>query len=79
MNWEKLRSPANTTFKNYNFQFVCELGKPWKYNLRPIFKSPNLNLWMNLESLCINPSFIIENKIGNLHKADHISNFSTNV
>ena len=31
-----------------NFQFLCELGKPWKDSLRQIFLSPNLNLWMKL-------------------------------
>ena len=41
MNWEKLRSPAGVIFKNHSFQFLCELGKPWKYSLRPTFKCLN--------------------------------------
>ena len=41
MNWEQLRSPAGVIFKNHSFQFLCELGKPWKYSLRPTFKCLN--------------------------------------
>ena len=41
MNEEKLKSPAGATFKNVNFQSLCELGKTWEYSLRPRFKSPN--------------------------------------
>ena len=40
MNWEK-RSAARATFKNSNFESLCELGKTWKDSLRPGFKSPN--------------------------------------
>ena len=36
--------------------------------------SPNGNLWMS----CPNLSFTIEIKMGNLHKAGRISNFSSN-
>ena len=41
MNWEKLRSSARATFKNPNIQSLCELGKTWKYSLRPRFKILN--------------------------------------
>ena len=40
MNWEKIIIPARTTFKNPNFQPLCELGKTWKYSLSPRIKSP---------------------------------------
>ena len=76
MNWEKLRSPARATFKDSNFLSLCELGKTWKHSLRPRFQRPNLNLLMNWEKLCTNLSFTIENKMGNLHKAGHISNLT---
>ena len=33
---------------------------------------------MNLEKLCPNLGFTIENNMGNLHKADHILNFYSN-
>ena len=51
INWEKLRSPARATFKNPNFQFQVfpnsqnELGKTWKYSLRPRFKSQFWIYW----------------------------------
>ena len=32
---------TRATFKNLNFQVLCELGKPWKYSLRQTFKSRN--------------------------------------
>ena len=35
------KSPARARFKNPTFQSFCELGKMWKCNLRPTFKSPN--------------------------------------
>ena len=38
---EKLRSPAKATFNNPNFQYFFELGKTWKYSLRPRLKGPN--------------------------------------
>ena len=41
MNWENLSIPATATFKNRNFWSLCELGKSWKYNLSPRFKSLN--------------------------------------
>ena len=41
MNWEKLRSSDRTTFKNPNFQSLCELRKTWKYNRRSRIKNPN--------------------------------------
>ena len=78
MKWKKLRNLARATFMNPNFQSLCELGKPWRYSMRPTFKSSNLNLWMNWEKLCSNFSFSAENNLGNLRKVDHISNFFTN-
>ena len=42
MNWEKLRGPARATFNNPNFQSLCELGKIWKYSLKPRLKCSNL-------------------------------------
>ena len=72
MNWQKLRSLAETTFKNLNFKFLCELSKTWKYSLSARFKSPNFESKMNWETLCPNLSFTAENKMGNLHKAGHI-------
>ena len=41
MNWEKLAMLARATFKNRNFQSLCELGKTWKYSLSPRIKSSN--------------------------------------
>ena len=41
MNWEKLKSPARTFFKNPYFQSLYELEKTWKDSLRQKFKSPN--------------------------------------
>ena len=41
MNWEKLRSSDRATFKNPNFQSLCELRKTWKYRLRSRIKNPN--------------------------------------
>ena len=50
MNWGKLKRPVIATFKNSNFQSLCELEKTWKdslrlriltFLLRPRFKSPN--------------------------------------
>ena len=41
MNWEKLKSPGTATFKNPNFQYLCELGKTMKCSLRPRSQSPN--------------------------------------
>ena len=41
MIWEKFRVPARATFRNPNFQSLCELGKTWKYALSPRFNSPN--------------------------------------
>ena len=41
MNSEKLRGPARAIFQNPNFQSLCELGKNWKYNIKPRSKSPN--------------------------------------
>lgn len=38
-----------------------------------------LSLWMNWGKLFTNLSFTIDNRIGNLHEAAHISNFCTNV
>ena len=40
-NWEKLTNRVRATFKNLNFQSLCELGKTWKYNLSPRFKTTN--------------------------------------
>ena len=42
MNLGKLRTPVRATFKNPNFQFLGELGKPRKYSLRPTLESPTL-------------------------------------
>ena len=52
MNWEKVRSLARATFKNPNIRPLCELGKTWKYSLRPRFKS--LNFESIDEKLCPN-------------------------
>ena len=41
------------------------------------YKVPILNLLVNWEKLCPNLSFTVENKMGNLHKADHISNLTS--
>ena len=41
MNWEKLKRPAKASFKNSNFQSLCQLEKIWKFSLRPRFQSPN--------------------------------------
>ena len=49
MHWKVLISPARTTFKNSNFQSLCQLGKTWKYSLRPRFKSPNFESIDELE------------------------------
>ena len=47
MNWgEKLTIPFTATFKNPNFQSLCELGKTCKYSL-----SQKNNLSMNFESI----------------------------
>ena len=74
MNWEKVRSLARVTFKNPNFRSLCELGKTWKYSLRPRFKSPNFEFID--EKLSPNQSFTDENKMGNLHKTGHISSLT---
>ena len=65
MNWEKFKNRTRATFKNPNFKSFRELGKMWKYSLRPTFKNLNLSLRLNLEKLCPNVSFTIENKGGN--------------
>ena len=75
MNWKKLESwskncekltiPAKATFKNLNFPSLCELKK----NLDGLI----LNILMTWEMLCLNLNFTAENKMGNLHKAGHIS------
>ena len=41
MNWEKLTILAIKSFKNPNFQSLCELRKTWKYSLSPRFKTLN--------------------------------------
>ena len=41
MDYEELRSPARTAFKNPNFRSFCELEKKWEYSLRPTLQSPN--------------------------------------
>ena len=62
MNWGKLRSPARATFKNSNLRSLCELGKTWKYSLRPIFQNPN---------------FASIDELGTFIKAGYISDIST--
>ena len=49
MNWE---SPASTRLKNPIFKSLWELGKSWKYNIRPTFKSPNFKSMGNLQKAC---------------------------
>ena len=65
MNWEKLRSPGRATFKNPNFQSLCELGKTCKNSQRLRFKSSNFESIDEL-GVCPNLSFSIENKMENL-------------
>ena len=60
MNWEKLGSSS----KN------CEkLTIP----AEPSLEVPTLNILMTWEILCLTLNFIAGNKMGNLHKAGHIS------
>ena len=66
VNWEIFRSTARLILKNPNFRYLCELGKTWKYSLRPRFhKVSILNLLRNWEKLYPNLSFTVENKMGN--------------
>ena len=51
MIWKKLKKSARPTFKNPDFQSLCELGKTWKYNLRPTFRNPNLQFIDELEKV----------------------------
>ena len=77
MNCEKLRSPSR--FRNPNFQSLCELGKTWKYSLRPKFKNPDIVSREELGKLCLNLSFTKANKIIYtiyINKATHISNLN---
>ena len=64
MNWEILRSSDRVTFKNPNFQSFCDLGKTWKYSLRPKFKSPNFESIDELGVMCPYVSFTFETKMG---------------
>ena len=75
---KKLRVPARATFKNPNVQSLCELGKTWEYRLNPTFKSTNFKSIDELRRKSIDKkfsylSFTAGNKIGDLHKAGHIS------
>ena len=75
MNWEKFGNSsrncgkltilAEAAFKNPNFPSLCELGKS--------LGVPILNILMTWEMLCLNLNFVAEDKMGNLHKAGHIS------
>ena len=56
-----MRSPARATFKNPNFQSLCELGKTWMCNLSPRFTSPNFE--------SIDKKHDAENKMGKLRLA----------
>ena len=58
------------------FWSLYGLGKTRKYSLRPRFKSPNLNLYVNWERLCPNLSFTVENKMRSFDKAGCISNLT---
>ena len=63
-NWEKFGSAV---LANIQFLCFCELGKTWKYSLRPTLKILILNLRMHWEKLCPNLSCTVENK-GNLYE-----------
>ena len=72
MNWGKWRSLVRKTFKNPNFESICELPRTCMCNRSPRFKSPNFESVDDQETLCPNLSFTNENKMGNLDKAGHI-------
>ena len=79
-NFDELRKiekrPAAATLKNPNYRSLRELEKTWKYSLRLRFQSLNFESIDNWEKLCLNLSFTVENKMGNFHKAGHISNLT---
>ena len=64
MNWEKLKSPARTTFKSHNFRnFFVNWDKCESTALVQDSEVPILNLQMNWEKLCPNLSLTAKNKI----------------
>ena len=65
MNWEKLKSPARTTFKSHNFQKIfVNWDKFESTALVQDSQVPILNLQINWERLCPNLSLTAKNKIG---------------
>ena len=67
MNLEKLRSPANATFKNskISLQIVKKLEVQPNSNVQEI---PVLILWLHLKNVFLNLGFTVENGIANLYK-----------
>ena len=61
----KIKIPAAATLRIPIFLLFVN----WEKNL----EVPILNILMTWEMLCLNLNFIAEKKMGNLHKADHIS------
>ena len=53
------------------------MGKTWNYSLRQRFQSPTFESVGQLEKLCPNESFTVENGMENLHKAGYISNLKS--
>ena len=45
-----------------------EIPHKTKFKLRPAFKNPNWNLWMDWDKLCLNLRFTVEKKMENIHK-----------
>ena len=72
MNQENLRSTTRTTFKNPNFQSLCELQKKNKKKLKvePMIDTEKswFSIYRWIGKLRPNLSFNVENKMENLHK-----------
>ena len=72
MNQENLRSTTRTTFKNPNFQSLCELQnkKQKKLKVEPMIDTEKswFSIYRWIGKLRPNLSFIVENKMENLHK-----------
>ena len=61
----KIKIPADATLRIPIFLLFVN----WEKNL----EVPILNILVTWEMLCLNLNFIAEKKMGNLHKAGHIS------
>ena len=74
MNWEKLRSPARATIKNPKISLL--IGKNWEVQFKT--KIQKSQFWIyrwTVKSYVLILSYTVENEMGNIHKAGHISTY----